>query len=181
MTDLFNDPVELPPAPKMNKGKKIFISSIIVVVILVAVVAVGYSKMMGSNHGGPLGMMLDKMTKDLNLTTDQKTQVDQLKAEIKAKMDAKKEANKDKDGRKQNAEDFANLFKQNTLDKQAVQDLAAKRDKDREDMKSFMMDELVKFHDILTPDQRSQVADKIMDFANHKHDDKDGKKHYENN
>jgi Spy/CpxP family protein refolding chaperone len=178
MSDLFNDPVELPPAPKMNKGKKIFISSIIVVVILVAVVAVGYAKMMGSNHGGPLGMMLDKMTKDLNLTTDQKTQVDQLKAEIKAKMDAKKDANKD--ARKQSAEDFANLFKQNTLDKQAVQDLAAKREKDREDMKSFMMDELVKFHDILTPDQRTKVADKIVDFASHKHE-KDGKKKPENN
>lgn len=177
MSDLFNDPVELAPAPKMNKGKKIFISSIVVVVILVAVVAVGYTKMMG-NHNGPLGTMLEKMTKDLNLDANQKTQVDKIKDEIKAKMDAKKDANKD--SRKQSAEDFANLFKQSTLDKQAIQDLAAKRDKDREDMKNFMMDELVKFHDILTPDQRGKVADKIMDFANHKHD-KDGKKKYENN
>ncbi len=178
MSDLFNDPVQLPPAPKMNKGKKIFISSIIVVVILVAAVAVGYSQMMRNNHGGPLGMMLDKITKDLNLSSDQKTQVDQIKAEIKAKMDAKRDANKD--AHKKSAEDFANLFKQSTLDKQALQDLASQRDKDREDMKSFMMDELIKFHDLLTPEQRDKVAGKIMDFSSHKRDN-DGKKKFEDN
>ncbi len=174
MSDLFNDPVEEIPAPKKRKGKKVLIS-FLVFFLIVAVAGIGFAKKMGRMHDGPLGFMIEKMTKDLDLNADQKSQVDKIKDEIKAKMDANKQDHK------QSAEDFSNMFRQNTLDKQQVLDLESKREKDREDMKSFMVDELIKFHDLLTQSQRDKVADKIKEFSQHKdHDGKDGKKKPDN-
>jgi Spy/CpxP family protein refolding chaperone len=170
MSDLFNEPVEEIPAPKKKKGKKVLISSVIVFFLIVAVAGISFAKKMGQMHDGPLGFMIEKMTKDLDLNADQKTQVDKIKDEIKTRMEANKQDHK------QTAGDFANLFKQSTLDKQQLLDLEAKREKNREDMKSFMMDELIKFHDLLTQTQRDKVADKIKEFGQHKdHDGKDGK------
>jgi len=171
MSDLFNDQVEEIPAPKKKKGKKVIVISIIVFFLIVAVAGITFAKKMGRMHEDPIGFMIEKMTKDLDLTADQKTQVDKIKDEIKTKMDAKKQDHK------QSAEDFSNLFRQSTLDKQQLLDLESRREQDRADMKSFMADELVKFHDLLTQSQRDKVADKIKEFGEHKfdHDGKDRK------
>jgi Spy/CpxP family protein refolding chaperone len=34
----------------------------------------------------------------------------------------------------------------------------------RQEMKEFMMDEMIKFHAILTPEQRNKAADKMKNF-----------------
>ena len=103
-------------------------------------------------------MMIGKMTEDLNLTESQKTDVEKMRQEIKAKF----EANMDK--RHDDAGSMEDLFRQDNLDKQQLENLRKKHEADREEMKSFMEDELIKFHNILTSDQRNKVADKMKDM-----------------
>ena len=107
---------------------------------------------------GPWMFMMDKITKELNLTTQQQTEVDKIKAEIKAKMESNKQ------NRGQGMTDFQNAFKQDNLDVQTLKDIEAKRETSRQEMKDFIMGEIVKFHDILTPEQRAKLVDKMNEM-----------------
>ena len=163
----FNQPEVL--QPKKKKNRKVLFSVLIVAFVILGIVGVGFvNKIQQFRHGGPLGMMIEKMTEGIDLDANQKTQVDQIKAEIKAKMEAKK------DSRKQGMEEFEGLFRQSTLTKQQLIDLQAKREADKEEMKSFMIDELIKFHDLLNQSQRDKVGDKIKEF---RESHKDGMHH----
>lgn len=147
------------PKPKKKKSMKIFLSVMVVIFVIVGIAGVGFAKKIKNFHDhGPLGFMMEKMTEDLDLSVQQKADVQKIKDEIKAKMDSKKEDHKSM------GEDMGNMFRQSTLDKQKILDLAASREKNREEMKSFMIDELIKFHDLLTDAQRNKVADKMKDF-----------------
>lgn len=118
-----------------------------------------YATKMKPHHGdGHLFFMLDKVTKDLNLSSDQKTQIQTLKDEIKAKKDGIKKDNQT------GSDDFGNAFKQDKLDKETLKSIEQKRVADREEMKEFFMDELIKYHDILNSDQRTQVVTKLEDL-----------------
>jgi Spy/CpxP family protein refolding chaperone len=164
MSDITNTagPVNEPPVkevPKKKRNRKVIISVLVVCLIAVGVVGVGFAHKMHQFHQeGPWGFIIDKLSEGIDLNATQKTQVDQIKAEIKAKMEAKK------DDHKKGMEEFEGLFRQSTLTKQQLIDIHAKREQDREDMKSFMMDEVIKFHDLLTDQQRNKVADKMKDF-----------------
>jgi Spy/CpxP family protein refolding chaperone len=156
---------------KFSITKKILISVVIVLLIVSAGAGISFAhKMKQLKDGGPLMFMLEKVTKDLNLTDAQKSQVQALKDEIKTKMESRKK------DRQSGAEDFENAFKQDKLDKETLKSIEQKHESNREEMKDFMMDELIKFHDILTSDQRTQVVQKIEDMRkNHdmwKHHDK---------
>ena len=51
------------------------------------------------------------------------------------------------------------MFRSDTFDKQKALELAKQREANREEMKTFMIDEMAKFHAILTPEQRNKTAD----------------------
>src|SRR5258706_2532174 len=153
----FNQPEVL--QPKKKKSKKVLLSVLIIAFVIIGIVGVGFvNKIQHFRHGGPLGFMMDKMTEGIDLDANQKSQVDAIKEEIKTKMESKK------DSHKKGMEEFEGLFRQSTLTKQQLIDLQSKREADREETKSFMMDELIKFHDLLNQTQRDKVADKIQDF-----------------
>ena len=179
----FNDiiqPESAAPVNKKRSAKKVILIVVLVIFGLAAVAGVGFAKKMKGLHDGhgKLGFMMEMLTKDLDLSAQQKTDVDKIKDEIKTKM----EANKDK--RKGQAEDFENLLRQSSLDKKQVLDMQAKHETDREDMKNFMAEEMVKFHDILTQEQRTKAADKMKEFREKRMNDKgkhDGKNHMKTN
>jgi len=139
---------------------------------LLVTAAIGFTHFNTHNGGDHWGKMIDMVTKDMTLSDQQKTQIQGIKDEIKAKHEDMK---KNRDQQKSGAEDFENLFRQDNISKQDLVDLQTKREKAHADMQSFMMDEIVKFHSVLTPDQRNQVADKIKDMRQHAGDWK--KKH----
>lgn len=112
---------------------------------------------------GPLFFMMEKITKELDLNENQKAEVDKIREEIKAKMESKK---KEREG---DFNEFENAFKQDKLDKQVLKDLAAKREANREEMKEFFMDELIKFHSILTPEQRLKAVEKMKEMREKRH------------
>jgi len=112
---------------------------------------------------GPLFFMMGKITKELDLNEQQKAEVDKIRDEIKAKMENRKKERDDL------FTEFGNAFKQDKLDKQTLKDLQAKREADREEMKEFFMDELIKFHSILTSEQRTKAVEKMKEMKDRRH------------
>jgi Spy/CpxP family protein refolding chaperone len=118
--------------------------------------------------------MIEKVIKDLDLNDGQKKEMDIIHEEIKAKMESNKQ-NRDND-----FNEFANLFKQDKLDKAQLTALADKHEGNREEMKSFFMDELIKVHDVLTADQRSKAVDKMKEMKEKFHNKNRDKRPPEN-
>lgn len=155
-----------------TSNKKYFLYGVLTATLLIVGIA-AFGFITQWNHfrdHGPWGMMLEKVTKDLNLSDQQKTQLDAIKADIKAKMESRKQ------NRTNRFDDFSKLFLQDNLDKQSLIDLAEKHETDRKEMRDFYFDELLKFHDLLTPAQRQQAVDKIKELkSQHKMHDKGNK------
>ncbi|MCC6864824.1 MAG: Spy/CpxP family protein refolding chaperone [Ignavibacteria bacterium] len=156
----FNNPPNNPPVKPSNSKRKILIS-IIVVFVITGIAALGFAKNFYDNHRGghdKVGFIIGKISKELDLNDEQKAEVEKIKIEIKAKMDENKQ------NRSQDAVEMENLFRSSSFDKTKALELSSKRDAERQEMKSFMIDELAKFHSILTPDQRNKAADKMKEF-----------------
>lgn len=159
MNELTNQNEPVKKSAKWSLGKKVFLTIFTAVFIVVGVAGFSFANKMKHFHdGGPLMMMLNKISDDLNLSTDQKTQVQAIKDEIKQKMESRKKDHQS------GMSDFENAFKQDKLDKETLKTIEQKHESDRQEMKEFFMDELIKFHDILTPDQRTQVVQKMEDM-----------------
>ncbi len=58
---------------------------------------------------------------------------------------------------------------------QKALDMMKQHDAKRDEMRSFMLDEVAKFHGILTPEQRNKAVDKMKEFRQKKHDRHDKK------
>jgi uncharacterized membrane protein len=146
-------------ANESKTGIKIILSILVVFFIISGIAGIGFTqKNRDFKNYGPWPFIIDKIIADLNLSDDQKAKVQKIKDEIKAKMDIKK---KDK---KEGMSDFENAFKQDKLDKETLETIFKKHEADKEEMRSFFEDEIIKFHDILTFEQRSKVAEKMKDF-----------------
>ncbi len=156
---------------KRSPKKRIFLGILLALILVVSIAGISFAnKMKHFRDDGPLVFMMEKITQDIDLTEQQKSQVQQIKDEVKTKMESRK---KDHES---SMSDFENAFRQDNLDKTTLDAIADKNKADREEMKSFFEDELIKFHSVLTQAQRNKVADKIKDFReNHKFHDKDHK------
>jgi Spy/CpxP family protein refolding chaperone len=145
----------LPVKPPKKNSKKVILTVFLVIFIVGGVASFGFAKnTIDKLRGdGPFGFILEKVVKELNLNDQQTTEVNKIKDEIKAKMDANRQKRQD------NASEFENMFRSDTFDKSKALDLAKQREANREEMRTFMIDELAKFHSILTPEQRNKAAD----------------------
>ena len=107
---------------------------------------------------GPEGFIIDKISEKLDLNTSQKTQVERLKAQIKEKMESQKP------DRENMMKEFSEEFTKSTLDRNSILDHMKKNESKREEMKTFMIDKLVEFHAILTPEQRVKAVELMIEF-----------------
>jgi Spy/CpxP family protein refolding chaperone len=148
---------------KMGLKKYLLFSLVFIIVAGIAGGIVFAQKVKQYRDKGPLFFMMQKVTKELDLNEEQKAELDKIRQEIKSKMESRK---KDRDAL---FTDFENAFKQDKLDKQVLKDLAAKREAEKEDMKDFLMDELIKFHAILTPEQRTKAVEKFKEMREKRH------------
>ena len=174
-TNSINNPPGVPNEPAVNKIKRtgrkriIIIGTVVVLFLVMGIAGLGIAK---GHHGkhrgghGQLGFILGKIAKDLNLNEQQKAEVEKIKNEIKAKKDAMRES------RKTDADEMERMFRGDSFDKQKAIDLEKKRYQEREEMKTFMVDQLAKFHAILTTEQRNKAADKMKEFRERKHGNK---------
>jgi Spy/CpxP family protein refolding chaperone len=152
----FNNPAQPENKPKVKKGRKKFIiASLIVLFVITGIFGIGFAQGFRDKHkgGDPLRFMLEKVAKQLDLNDQQQAEVNKIKDEIKAKMDENMQKRKDQMG------EMEKMFRGDTFDKQKVMDLDKMRETNREEMRTFMIDEMAKFHALLTPDQRNKAAD----------------------
>lgn len=178
MSDInsFNNPPELEAIntgkpKKTGRKRKIIISIVVVLFLVTGIAGYGFARGFYDNHRGgdhgPMGFILEKLAKDLDLNDQQKSEVEKIKSEIKEKMDAKK------DSRKNDMDEMEKMFRSDSFDKTKALEMAKKHDADRDEMRSFMIDEMAKFHGILTSEQRNKAADKMKEFREKKHEMKD--------
>lgn len=104
---------------------------------------------------------------DLNLTDQQKQEVEKIKNEIQAKMEQNRE------DRKNDMTEMEQMFRSDNFDKSKALELMKKHDEKRDEMRSFMLDQTAKFHAILTPDQRNKAADKLKEFREKRKENRD--------
>ena len=177
MSDMntFNNP---PEASELNikrsgrgRKRKIIIGAVLVMFIITGVAGFGFARGFYDKHrgDGPWGFMIGKIAGELDLNDQQKAEVEKIKDEIKAKMES------NKPDRENDMTEMEQMFRSDTFDKQKVLDLMKQHDSKREEMRSFMLDEVAKFHGILTPDQRNKAVDKMKEFRQKKHDRHDKK------
>ncbi|HQY52876.1 MAG TPA: Spy/CpxP family protein refolding chaperone [Ignavibacteria bacterium] len=107
---------------------------------------------------GPEGFIIDKISEKLDLNASQKTQVERIKAQIKEKMESQKP------DRESMMKEFSEEFTKSTLDKNSILDHMKKNESKKEEMKTFMIDKLVEFHAILTPEQRVKAVELMIEF-----------------
>jgi periplasmic protein CpxP/Spy len=144
---------------KNTKKRRIIWGAVIVIFLITGIAGVGFAqKVKKMRDNGPMFFMMEKISKELNLNDNQKAEVEKIREEIKAKMESRKQ------DREKNFTEFENLFKQDKIDKESLKLLSQKHDQDREEMKEFMMDELIKFHAILTPQQRTLAVEKMHEM-----------------
>lgn len=174
MSDMqaFNNPPELKIADKKFSGKKkLVIISVIVVFLITGFAALGSANDFIDKHRpggkGPLGFLMKIAMQDLNLTDQQKQEVEKIKNEIQAKMEQNRE------DRKNDMTEMEQMFRSDNFDKSKALELMKKHDEKRDEMRSFMLDQTAKFHAILTPDQRNKAADKLKEFREKRKENRD--------
>ncbi len=175
-------PEEINPKNKRTRKLKFIIPIIVFAFLLTAVCGIVSAKKKFGDD--PEGFIFGRLTENLNLTDNQKAQLDKIKGEIKEKMESKKS---DRDGI---MDEFANEFKKDNLDKNQLLELSKKKDQNAGEMKEFIMDKIVEFHNMLTPEQRTkavenmkEMKDKFHDKFGHRGDgpDKDNNKNKDSN
>lgn len=142
--------------PGRKGWKKLFLSLFVIILVVAGIAGIGFTqKLKHMQDDGPLPFLIEKIAQDLDLNEQQKAEVMKIRDEIKAKGESKRHE------RENGFNEFEKLFKQDKLDKQSLKQLAEKHEADREEMKEFFIDELIKFHSILTPQQRVKAVEKM--------------------
>ena len=151
-------------------SKKILIPGLIIIGILLGM-TVGsflhhpgkrYGKGYRRSHGRIQDFMLHRMFKEWKWTEDQKEKVNKIRDEIKSKIEALKGDKKDKEAVRS---EIIKQIKQNQIDKTGIINIIKAKKAKKSEMENFMIEKLIKFHSILTPQQREELAKRIAKFG----------------
>lgn len=99
-----------------------------------------------------------RIASELDLTDAQKTRLDLMKAEIVAKM---KEHRKD---RAEQHKKIIDLVISDELDRGNLEKIADQKHAKMQELRPFVIDKIIEFHKMLTPEQRQKLAEKIDKF-----------------
>lgn len=157
------------PAGKRTERKscrsrkiKFIIPLLVIAFIFTSIIGIVYAKKKFSD--GPDGFLMGMIVEKLDLSNDQKVQIEKLRIQIREKMESKKS------NRESNMEEFANEFKKDNMDRNKLKELDKKREQDMNEMKDFMTDKIIEFHNILTPEQRIKAVDTMKEMKDKFHD-----------
>lgn len=109
-------------------------------------------------HDGPEGFILGRLTENLDLTETQKTQLEKIREQIHEKMESKKQE------RESGMKEFENEFLKENIDRNKLIEISKKKEQDMQEMKEFMLDRMIEFHNILTPEQRAKAVDNLKEM-----------------
>lgn len=137
---------------------KVILGIIIITAVLISIKGIAIAQHIHKHGGDPVGMIIGRISEKLDLNQAQNQQLEKIRDDIRQKMDSKKQ------NRESDFETFANEFRNNSIDRNKLIEIAEKREKDREEMRNFMMDKLIEFHSMLTSEQRSKVIEVMKDM-----------------
>lgn len=157
------------PAEKTTQKKKcisgkmrFIVPAVVIAFILSSVFGIVYAKKKFMD--GPDGFLMGIIAEKLDLSSDQKAQLENLRNQIREKMESKK------GNRESMMNEFADEFKKENMDKNRLKELDQKREQDMNEMKDYMMDKMIEFHNILTPEQRTKAVDLMKEMKDKFHD-----------
>lgn len=143
---------------------KVILGIAIIIFAFITIGGIALGKQFNKFKDGPEGFIMERIAENLNLTDEQKAQVERIKDQIKERMEAKKSV------RESMFEEFANEFRKDNLDKTKLRELSEKKDQQAQEMKEFVIDKIIEFHSLLTPEQRSKAMDNIKTMKSKFHD-----------
>ena len=137
--------------------RKVLLSLAIFLFLTASFAGVSFAKKMYHlKTGGPIGIIINKVTEDMTLSNDQKAKITALKNDVMVKMESKKS------GKKEKFDSFIDEFRKDNLDKASLESMFQKHEQERTEMKDYAESKIIEFHSILTPEQRKQAADKMQ-------------------
>ena len=102
--------------------------------------------------------IVKRLTNTLDLSKEQVEKLNKIKDEILART---KNVQNDRQAMREEA---LALVKSEKLDRNALLNMISKREKAWNDLKPFMIDKLIEFHGMLTPEQKIKLAEKMEKF-----------------
>jgi len=143
---------------------KVILSIVIVILAVLAIKGIAVARHFHKFADGPHGFIIEKISENLSLTTEQKAQVQRISDQIKERMGTKKSTHENM------LEEFANEFKKDNIDRNKMKELSEKKDQEMQEMKIFIMDKIIEFHDLLTPEQRNKAVENMKEMKGKFHD-----------
>ncbi len=143
--------------------KKAAVITLATVIALGAVVGVGYavgSRFCKMTPAQKADKIAGRIARELDLTAEQKTKLDAMKAEVVDRITRLHE-----DKAKVHDEVLA-LVKSDRVTEKDINRLVEQREAKWQELKPFLVDTLVDFHRMLTPEQRNKLAEKMESFHN---------------
>jgi len=102
---------------------------------------------------------INRVASRLDLTEEQKADLDQIAHEITEKARALQEV------RSVRQQELANVVRQDSIDQAVVDEMISARFNEMREMVDFASVRLIAFHSNLTPEQREKIAQRIEDHA----------------
>lgn len=106
--------------------------------------------------------LLEKFARDLNLTEEQREKLDNIRDEIIEKRKERRE--KLREEHEEFMDKIVALVKSDKISKEQIYEILEIRNEKMEEMNDFLIDKLIEVHEMLTPEQREKIAEKLETF-----------------
>ena len=102
--------------------------------------------------------IVNRISSTLDLSKEQVEKLNKIKDEILARIKSRP------NDREAFHNELIGLVKSDKLDKNMVENFIGKREERMKELKPFLIDKLVEFHNMLTPEQRNRIVEKLDKF-----------------
>jgi periplasmic protein CpxP/Spy len=102
--------------------------------------------------------LVDRISSKLDLTKEQVVKLNKIKDEILARIKTYQS------DREIIHKELMEMAKSDKLDRNKLENFINKREARMKDLKPLLIDKIVEFHDMLTPEQKNRIAEKMDKF-----------------
>ncbi len=106
--------------------------------------------------------LLERFARDLDLTEEQREKLNKIKDEILEERKENRE--KQREEHKEFMDKIVSLVKSDKITKEQIYKILEIRDEKMKKMNNFLIDKLIEIHEMLTPEQREEIAEKLEAF-----------------
>ncbi len=141
---------------------------VFVLVMVIGFIAVGCGRHKHWDSEKIANKMVKHISSELKLDEPQKKQLEEIKVGY---LERKK---KGREGKKEDHKLLLAEIKKDSIDKKQVSEIVSKMDKQRNETREWMIDQLIAFHKTLSAEQRAKLVELIEKFhSKRKHHSKD--------